>query len=541
MQNPAKPDYLQQTAHGLTLLEAAAFTISTKDTGQQVVWSNPEGARAILRCPDHRIPGKVGDLEAFLDKKSMEIRRSAMRDLSWEGASYKVQYALNRFDGEKIRVEERGQRLNGKSDTISAVLRDISSEHRGKLKAAYQANHDPLTGLWNRSRLLDMLAHEQAASKLRDEPGHIAAVNLASLSDLNENYGYDTGDKFLLAIADRLRMIAPAPRGLARVALNSFVLLLPDCDQSEAENLIQAFIHSFSDNPITGSFGRLKPDISTHLLSISAPQSPDALIDNLLGDADISDESSPNTVFKLSDEIVADDILSALNARQLSIAYQPIVETSSRNIAKYECLLRYQAEGKSPESAFDMIVAAERLGLVHLLDRRALEIGGKMLLRSSDIKLAFNVSVGTISNEFAAESYLQAIKALGPAAKRVTLELTETLALDNPEQASLFAQKARDLGCRFAIDDFGAGHTSFRTLMAIEADILKIDGSLIRDIASQRTQQTFVHMIVDLAQTIGVQTVAEMVNSDADADCLKRLGVDYLQGYMFGKPEAVPA
>ena len=123
----------------------------------------------------------------------------------------------------------------------------------------------------------------------------------------------------------------------------------------------------------------------------------------------------------------------------------------------------------------------------------------------------------------------------------MTLELTETVALDDPATASAFSSEVRGIGCSFAIDDFGSGYTTFRNLMAIEADTIKIDGTLIEGIASNQNKQTFVRMMVDLAQTFSVRTVAEMVDNRADADILRRLGVDYLQGYMFGVPSAVPS
>jgi len=107
--------------------------------------------------------------------------------------------------------------------------------------------------------------------------------------------------------------------------------------------------------------------------------------------------------------------------------------------------------------------------------------------------------------------------------------------------ASRFSVETRTLGCKFAIDDFGAGYTTFRNLMAIEADTIKIDGSFIQNLSQSANNQTFVRMMVDLAQTFSVKTVAEMVDNRKDAELLKRLGVDYLQGYLFGIPSAAPA
>jgi len=240
-------------------------------------------------------------------------------------------------------------------------------------------------------------------------------------------------------------------------------------------------------------------------------------------------------------DINSDDILDALNQRRIRLAYQPIIDAKTRQLHHYECLLRLRREDGEIVSAGRFIMAAERLGLVHLLDRRALEIAGQALLENPEIHLALNVSGGTVTDVRAASDYLKAMSALRRSAQRITIELTETVAVDDPAKASDFSNEARAMGCGFAIDDFGSGYTTFRNLMAIEADMIKIDGTLIEGIATDSNKQTFVRMMVDLAQTFSVKTVAEMVDSAADAEVLRRLNVDYLQGFMFGVPSAAPA
>ena len=237
----------------------------------------------------------------------------------------------------------------------------------------------------------------------------------------------------------------------------------------------------------------------------------------------------------------AEDVIAALNDRRVSLAYQPIIEAKSRDLHHYECLLRLKRDDGEIVSAGHFIMAAEKLGLVHLLDRRALEIASDTLLRYPDIKLALNVSAATVKNQGTADAYLEALRALGPYTKRVTLELTETVALEDPAMASRFSVESRMLGCEFSIDDFGSGYTTFQNLMAIEADSVKIDGSFVQELSLIPHKQTFVRMMVDLSQTFGVKTVAEMVETREDADLLQRLGVDYLQGYLFGVPSAAPA
>jgi len=237
------------------------------------------------------------------------------------------------------------------------------------------------------------------------------------------------------------------------------------------------------------------------------------------------------------DRLSKDAIIGALNARQIKLAFQPIVDARTHTVHHYECLLRMLDEDGGVLPAFRVIASAEALGLVPLLDRRALELAARTMIGRRDVFLALNVSAQTVADTAAAEDYLDALRMLGPAAGRLTLELTETVAVEDPALVAQFAERARRLGCRFAIDDFGSGHTSFRNLMAIEADELKIDGDFVDDVLTCRKSQTFVRMLVDLAGTFGVETVAERVETEAVADRLRDLGVDRLQGYWFGRPE----
>ena len=139
-----------------------------------------------------------------------------------------------------------------------------------------------------------------------------------------------------------------------------------------------------------------------------------------------------------------------------------------------------------------------------------------------------------------AEGYISNLRANEALARRITVELTETQVVDAVDAAIEFVSEIKKLGCKFAIDDFGAGYTSFRNLKALDIDILKIDGSFVTGVASSRDNQLFVRTLLDLARNFGMQTVGEWVDNEADAMLLKGLGVDFLQGYLLGKPETRP-
>jgi EAL domain-containing protein (putative c-di-GMP-specific phosphodiesterase class I) len=178
---------------------------------------------------------------------------------------------------------------------------------------------------------------------------------------------------------------------------------------------------------------------------------------------------------------------------------------------------------------------------VHLLDRRVLELATNTLAVCPDIRLAVNVSMETVKDPVWAEGYLAHLRANPSLVRRITVELTETQVIDAIDASIEFVAELKDLGASFAIDDFGAGYTSFRNLKALDIDTLKIDGSFVTGVASSRENQLFVRTLLDLARNFGMKTVAEWVDNEADAMLLKGLGVDFLQGYLIGKPETQPS
>jgi EAL domain-containing protein (putative c-di-GMP-specific phosphodiesterase class I) len=237
---------------------------------------------------------------------------------------------------------------------------------------------------------------------------------------------------------------------------------------------------------------------------------------------------------------MSDVILTALNERRIRLAFQPIVADLGEVADKFECLIRMRGDDGREIPAPDFIPVAERLGLVHLLDRRVLELAINTLATCPHIHLNVNISMETVKDPVWAEGYLAHLRANSVLAKRISVELTETQVIDAIDASIEFVTEVKKLGASFAIDDFGAGYTSFRNLKALDIDTLKIDGSFVTGVASSRENQLFVRTLLDLARNFGMKTVAEWVDSEADAMLLKGLGVDYLQGYLIGKPEINP-
>jgi len=238
---------------------------------------------------------------------------------------------------------------------------------------------------------------------------------------------------------------------------------------------------------------------------------------------------------------IADEVVQALKDNRIQLAYQPIIEAKSRKTAKYECLLRMVRPDGQLMNAGYFVPAAEQMGIVHLIDRFALESAVGVLERRADLILGVNVSGMAASDPVWLQGFVDYVKEHGQVADRLVVELTETASLSRFEENARFVSQLRQMGVRVAIDDFGAGFTSFRNLQMLHVDVVKIDGSYIKDLSANPENQVFVRTLTGLAKNFKMKVVAEWVGSDQDADLLESFGVDYFQGFHFGEPELKPA
>ncbi|MEQ1867840.1 MAG: EAL domain-containing protein, partial [Micropepsaceae bacterium] len=219
------------------------------------------------------------------------------------------------------------------------------------------------------------------------------------------------------------------------------------------------------------------------------------------------------------------------------LAYQSIVDAKTSEAIAHECLVRISRPEGQVIAAGDFIPVAEQLGLVRRLDRRVLELSIAALKKYRGARLSLNVSGMTASDRPTLEAFVAYLEQHTDVVPRLIVELTETAALIDIEESMRFVSRVRAMGAKVAIDDFGAGYTSFRNLQALKVDMVKIDGSFVKGMADSRDNQIFVRTLVDLAKNFNLETVAEWVSDPREVDILRAFGVDYLQGFYFSKPE----
>jgi EAL domain-containing protein (putative c-di-GMP-specific phosphodiesterase class I) len=233
---------------------------------------------------------------------------------------------------------------------------------------------------------------------------------------------------------------------------------------------------------------------------------------------------------------IGDEVQQAMKDGRLGFAYQPIVSASDHTALFHECLLRlHRADGEVvPAGKFVPVI--EQIGLMRALDRRVLDLAVEELVRYPDATLAINISGLTATERSWQRALVAKLKDRPDLAQRMIIEITETAALKDIDETARFIAAAQELGCRVALDDFGAGYTTFRHLKALTVDIVKIDGSFVRDIAEDPHNQLFVRNLIALAHSLNLVTVAECVETAAEAKVLAAEGAELLQGYHFGRP-----
>ncbi|MGI9414349.1 MAG: putative bifunctional diguanylate cyclase/phosphodiesterase, partial [Hyphomicrobiales bacterium] len=472
-----------------------------------------------------------------------------------EGVPFQIEYRIlpkGRDSGGGYWVEDTGRWYagrNGRPARVVGILRNIEDRYQRDQQLSYLSCFDQLTGLMNRTHLADSLTEAIGNAERFRMPCAFLLCAVDNLAMVNDAYGFDVADQVISVVGQRLKSTMRTGDAIGRYAGNKFGLILANCSESDMKVAAQRLLKVVRDTVVETDAGPVSATVSIGGLSLPhhARTSDEAMVraEEALDLAKAKHRDS-FVIYKHSQKresirkrniMFADEIISALNGRRLVIAYQPIVNVDSENPALYECLLRLIKPDNEIVSAGHFIPVAEQLGLVRLIDHRVLELTIETLEESKDAYLSLNISGMTATDPRWLSNLTAYISAHRDAAERLTVEITETAALQDLEESCKFISTLRDLGCKVAIDDFGAGYTSFRNLKTLDVDMVKLDGSFCDRLADNKDNQFFVRTLIDLAQNFNIKTVAERVEEQRDGALLKTMGVDYLQGYLYGRAE----
>jgi diguanylate cyclase (GGDEF)-like protein/PAS domain S-box-containing protein len=437
---------------------------------------------------------------------------------------------------------------------VTSIIRDVTDRKRFEAQLKHLADHDALTDLFNRRRFEEELVEYADYAQRYKEQGAVLLLDLDRFKYINDTHGHKAGDEVIRAVGTALRGTVRVSDVVARLGGDEFAILLKNLDRAEAERIAQALLETVRVRqlPIAGRSTTMTTSIGIALFD------QDVITENLLVNADLAmyaAKDAGGNRFEVSEDDGehlsgmqarlgwVDQIRRALDEDRFVLYCQPIMHLASSQVTQWELLLRMVGDDGEiiPPAAF--IPTAERFGMIQEIDRwvvtKAIEALDAYRDWPGGVRFEVNVSGKSMSDPELVEVVERELrdKAVDPA--NLVFEITETAAIANMEEARVFADRLTSLGCRFALDDFGAGFSSFYYLKYLPLNYLKIDGDFIKGLVSSATDQLVVQSMVDIARGMGMKTIAEFVEGPETAEMLHAKGVDYSQGYYHGRPRPV--
>jgi diguanylate cyclase (GGDEF)-like protein len=470
------------------------------------------------------------------------------------GVPYKLTFAVQNARNPLIWFEDTGRWFagaDGRAIAAHGAVRRIEGPSEQDRREIRSSKFDPLTGAFQRGPFLRIMADSLAKTGFdKSGPSKAAsALLLIAVNDLNfvnQTYGFDAADEVIAAVAQRIRAAVRGKDRLVRYSGTKLGVFLHPFDGDEVKEAADRIAAFVSGDPIRTSAGTIA--VGLHIGSVIAPKDSSdpiklmRLAEEALTEARL--ETGPDYVaykadVKKSEDrrrnlVASDDVVRALNERRVIIAFEPVLSAATRTVQFHEALVRVQGSDGTLLGAGAIIPAAERFGLVKYVDSRVLELAVDRLRKNPADRLSVNVSMRTAVTSEWMEALTAHIMRSPEVADRLIIEITETAAMADLDATVTIVRKIKNLGIRVAIDDFGSGHTSFRSMRALPIDILKIDGAFIQNLARSTDDRFFVRTLVDLTKNLGVQTVAEWVQDEETAGMLAEWGVTFLQGEFCG-------
>jgi diguanylate cyclase (GGDEF)-like protein/PAS domain S-box-containing protein len=471
---------------------------------------------------------------------------------------YGFEYCAGRKDGGLVILESNGSPIlddTGDLTGYRGVTRDVTRRKDDESRLLYLAEHDPLTGLLSRQKFLEILADEIRLATPGEAPVAVLFVDLDDFKLVNDTHGHLAGDSLLRVVADILAGHAGDRSVLARLGSDEFGVILRGVGPEEARDVAKRLILAVETAQLAA--GDTKVRLSA-CVGVSMFPAGGRDSETLLAHADIAMSRAKSLghnryhVYQPSDKDIdtmrrtvnwQTVIQDALETGNLLVDFQPIVCISGRSDKKYfEALVRLRDREGVVHTAGKFMDTAEYTGQISEIDKWMLR-GVLELLTDpirSDVRIAVNLSGRSLGTPGFDEYFLERLRASAIQPEQLVFEVTETAAVAEMARARGFISTMKRLGYRFSLDDFGVGFSSFSYLKHLPVDQIKIDGSFIRHLETNREDQIFVRAIVQVARELGLETVAEFVETQAALELLFDIGVDYVQGFHVGRPGPTP-
>jgi diguanylate cyclase (GGDEF)-like protein/PAS domain S-box-containing protein len=511
-----------------------AFTEMTGYTAEEVIGKNPR----ILQGPktDRRVLNRM--------KKTLQ-----------QGLVFYGEAINYRKDGTEFYNQWHIEPIYDHNGTIShylAIQRDITAQKEAELRLIYEANHDALTGLCNRSWFLEEL--QKGINKAKQDQDYIFALVFLDLDGfklINDSLGHSAGDKFLQEIAHRLKKSVRSPDKVARLGGDEFTIIIENIQDLSIISLITERIQNKLKSPFILNGHEV---FSSASIGISLSTNDYEKGEEMLRDADLamyrakSLGKARTAIFNKTMHRVAferleieKDLRKALEEEQLTLHYQPIISTLTDQIAGFEALLRWEHPTKRI-SPVEFIPIAEETGLIVPIGEWVIRqacmrtMVWQALAPNHPLFMSINLSPKQFLHSDLIDKIEHILRNIDCDRHLIKFELTETAILENEQTTISMLEELKELGVKLCIDDFGTGYSSLSRLYKMPINTLKIDRCFVNSIGRDQRKEKILDSIITLAHNLGMDVIAEGVETELQRRELKQKQCEFVQGYLFGTP-----
>lgn len=544
------------------IVDAVGVGLCGLDPAGRITFMN-ETAQRLLGYRDEEAAGKsLHDLAhpSASDDASRGGADCSLCQASQDGARHwPREHMLQRKNGTVFPVEYFCFPVfaDGRRTGTVFAFRDITRHRQLEARLVRLAARDSLTGLVNREYFQRELQRELARAKEAGDQGSLLFLDLDDFKDVNDTLGHREGDNILRRVGEIIAQGRSENEVVARLGGDEFAVLLPGTDALKARHIAESILSRLREGVL---------HVRGHLISLRASigiatyPRPAAEVDDVLINADLAmytaKRSGGNRASVYAEHHNArqqaesrleweQNVRAALRENRFVLHWQPVLALRERKVWGYELLLRMITREGDIIGPGQFLPTVEKTPLIYEIDRwvirQAIHSLARFPLARAGVRcLHVNLSGKAFSDSDLLPLIGRELAATGVDPSMLVLEITETAAIEDVHRARNFMDALRAVGCRFALDDFGVGFSTFASLRQLPVDYLKIDGTFIRNLTTDPVNQHLVRAIVEVARALGKRTTAEYIPDEATLRMLVEYGVDYGQGYYIGRPRPMP-
>ena len=541
------------------LLDTAQVIIVTHNENGKILLVSQQVENVIGYMPDELVGTSFSRLLCG-DNDQALFRYNLNKVSTGSLSQYRNEVSIKRKNGKNCTIEWLHSHLessNNHGATVLSVGLDVSERKAYEDEIGWLADHDSLTGLYNRRRFNSILKRTLSIASRYNQDAGLLFLDLDNFKQINDTLGHQTGDLLIKSVSDCLKLILRESDYIARLGGDEFAIILPNItvnDAIDVANKINKHLMSLR-LPIMDSNHRTCASIGIAMYPEHAISAND-----LLSNADLAMYQAKSRgrgcwhLFSKEDNVKErmetqlhwrHKIVDALAHDKFELHYQPILNISDNDVSHYEALVRIREDNGDLVLPAPFISVAEKTGLIHDIDhmvlRKAITELQRQAENGNEMVMTINLSAHSFSDPQLLPLLDRLLSLSNVNPSNIIFEITETAALSDLVGAANLIHKIHDFGCRFALDDFGVGFSSFYYLKELPVDFVKIDGSFIHDLPANRNDQILVKAMAEIAREFGKKTIAEFVQDDETLRLLRSYNIDYAQGYHVGRPALLAA